>query len=62
VKISIDDLLTVLETMKNEGTLEIVMCERSGYPALYDFDNQDSYIMFQGVDSEGNVNDEETQH
>jgi hypothetical protein len=58
IKIAIEDLLVVLQSMREEGTTEIVFCEKNGYPALYDFDNADSYIMFQGVDGEGNVNDE----
>jgi hypothetical protein len=64
VKISLDDLLVVLESMKETGgTQEITFFEYNGMPAICDSNDPDNIITFQSVNEAGEVNeDDETVH
>lgn len=64
VKISLDDLLVVLEAMKSTGdTTDIIFFEFNGMPAICDADDPDNIISFQSVSATGEVNEEdETVH
>lgn len=61
IKISIDDLLAVLEAMKENDTTEIIFFEHSGYPAIMDAEDNGQVISFQGVDENGELTDEDEQ-
>jgi hypothetical protein len=64
VKISLDDLLVVLEAMKDSaGTKDIMFFEFNGMPAICDAEDPDNIITFQAVSETGEVDtDEETIH
>ncbi len=63
VKISIQDLMVVLEQMVENGTTDIVFFEYNGYPAISDADDMDRVITFQSVNEKGELNeDDETTH
>jgi hypothetical protein len=60
IKIPIDELITVLEAMKESGgTTQIIIFEQNGIPAICDADEQENYILFQteGEDP-GETNDD----
>lgn len=60
VKISLDDLLVVLEAMKETaGTKDILFFEFNGMPALCDAEDPDNIITFQSVSETGEVNEED---
>lgn len=64
VKISLDDLLVVLEAMKEtNNTKDIMFFEFNNMPAICDADEPDNVITFQSVTEDGEVNeDDETVH
>ncbi len=59
IKISIQDLLTVLDAMVENGTQDIIFFEYNDYPAVADADDPDSVITFQSVNEHGEVNGED---
>ena len=59
IKISIDDILAVLEAMKENGTVDIIMFELDGLPALTDADDPDSAITFRTVSESGEVDEKD---
>lgn len=59
VKISIEDLLTVLDAMAHEGTTEILFFEHGGYPAIADANDPTNAISFQSVSEDGTVNEDD---
>jgi hypothetical protein len=59
IKISIDDLLTVLDAMKENGTNEIIFFEHNNMPAICDSEDPDSIISFASVNEDGSVNEED---
>lgn len=59
IKIDIDDLITVLEAMKESaGTESVVIIEHEGLPALADANDMDNIIMFQAVGDEQNTDED----
>jgi hypothetical protein len=61
VSIPIDDLITVLEAMRESGsTTHVVFTEYEGWPALCDRDEPENIIMFKGEEEEGS--DEGSMH
>lgn len=64
IKISIDDLLVVLEAMKEtNNTTEVIIFEYEGYPAITDANDTENVITFRSVNEKGEVDtDEETIH
>ncbi len=61
IKISLDDLVTVLDAMKENGTNEIFFFVYNDYPAICDADDPDSVITFQSVNDKGEVNEDDEQ-
>lgn len=60
VKISLDDLLVVLEAMKETNdTKDIIFFEFNGLPAICDAADQDNVITFQTVSEEGVVDEDD---
>lgn len=60
VKISLDDLLVVLEAMRDSaGTQDVIFFEYKGMPALCDADDQDNIVTFAAVDENGDLTNEE---
>ncbi len=59
VKIPLEDLLAVLESMKQDGTQEIVFFEFNSLPAIADADEPDNVITFQTVSEKGEVSEED---
>ncbi len=57
IKISIDDLLVVLDQMKDGGTQEIYFFVYNDYPAICDANDPESVISFQSVSEDGTVNE-----
>lgn len=64
VKISLDDLLVVLEAMRETaGTQDILFFEFNGMPAICDAEDPDNIVTFQSVSETGEVDtDEEIVH
>lgn len=59
IKISLDDLLVVLEAMKDSGgTKEILFFEYQGYPAICDANDPESVITFAAVNELGEVDED----
>lgn len=58
IKVAIDDLLVVLEAMKENGTTDIMIFEYNGSPAICDSSEPDNIISFQTVSENGDVEDE----
>lgn len=52
VKISLDDILIVLDAMKSNGTQEVVFFEHEGLPAICDADEPDNIVSFQAFDED----------
>lgn len=59
VKISIEDLMAVLEAMSENGTKEIIFFEYNNMPAVCDADEPDNVISFQSVSEDGTVNEDD---
>lgn len=59
IKISLDDLLVVLDAMKENGTRDIYFFSYNDYPAICDSDDPESVITFQSVNETGEVNEDE---
>lgn len=59
IKIPLEDLLAVLEALREGGTKDIVFFTHNDLPAIADFDDMDQVITFQSVDAEGKVDDED---
>lgn len=49
IKINIDDLIQVLEILRDNGTKNVMFFEHNDLPAMADADDPESIIMFQGV-------------
>lgn len=62
VKINLEDLLVVLEAMKENGTSEIIFFEHGALPAICDADEQDNVITFQTFDPEAETKDGDAIH
>lgn len=58
IKIPLDDLLTVLSAMKENGTVDIVFFTHNDLPAIADYDEMDNVITFQSVSADGKVDDD----
>jgi hypothetical protein len=52
IKVNLDDILMVLDAMKENGTQEVVFFESEGMPAIADADEPENIIRFQPFDSE----------
>lgn len=51
IKLNIDDLISVLEALKESGgTKEVIFFEYKDLPALADADEPENIIMFQAVE------------
>jgi hypothetical protein len=50
VKISLSDLLIVLQAMQDDGTEDVIVFEHNGMAALCDADETENIITFQAVD------------
>ncbi len=61
VKISIQDLLVVLDAMVENNTTDIIFFSYNDYPAIADADDPDSVITFQSVSEDGTVNEDDEQ-
>lgn len=61
VTISIEDLMVVLEALKENGSTEIMLFEYNGAPAMSDASEPDNIISFQTESANGEVEDE-TRH
>ncbi len=61
VKISIHDLLSVLQTMEENGTTDIIFFTYNDYPAIADNDDPDSVITFQSVNDKGELESDDEQ-
>lgn len=60
IKVSLDDLLVVLESMRDTaGTTEIIFFEYNGKPAICDADDRDNVISF-ATESDNEENEEIT--
>ena len=60
VKISLDDLMVVLEAMRETaGTTDIMFFEFNGMPAICDVQDPDNIVTFQSVSETGEVNEED---
>lgn len=60
MKISLDDLLVVLQAMKDTNdTRDIMFFEFNGMPAICDADDPDNIITFQSVSEDGEVNEDD---
>lgn len=62
VKIDLNDLMVVLEAMKENGTTEIVFFEHGNLPAISDAADMDSVITFQTFDPEQEDKDGNIKH
>lgn len=58
VRISLDDVLVVLEAMQANGTKDIIVFDHEGVPALADADEPDNMITFQAFDSDDEFNED----
>lgn len=56
--ISIDDLLVVLDAMKDNGTTDIIFFEFNSLPAICDKNEPDNIITFQSVNETGEVDED----
>ena len=56
VNMHIDDLLEILEAMKDTGTEGVVVCEYEGWPALIDMNNPEAVFVLK-MDEETETND-----
>lgn len=61
IKLDIQDLLVVLESMIDGGTTEIVFFEHNSFPAIADAENPDNIIAFAPVEDEEEEKDEDDQ-
>lgn len=50
VKINLDDILIVLDAMKENGTEDVIFFEHGGLPAIADADEPDNIVTFQTFD------------
>lgn len=62
IKISLQDLLVVLQAMAENGTEEIIFFEKNGVPALSDAEEPDNIITFQTFDPEQETKDGDSIH
>jgi len=62
VKISLQDLLVVLQAMDENGTEDIIFFEKNGVPALCDAEEPDNIITFQTFDPEQETKDGDQIH
>lgn len=62
IKVSLEDILIVLEAMQNNGTVDVIFFEHGGLPALCDADEQDNIITFQTFDPEEETKDGDAIH
>lgn len=61
IKINIDDLIQVLEVLRdNGGTKDVIFFEYNNLPAMADAAEPENIIMFQSV--EGTAEDEDVIH
>lgn len=62
IRIPLDDLITVLEALRDSGgATEVIIFEYEGIPALVDADDPDNVITFQAIGEDGE-NDEDKLH
>lgn len=47
IKLDIDDLITVLDAMKENGTTSVIFFEYEDAPAMADADEPENIILFQ---------------
>lgn len=52
IKVNLDDILIVLEAMKENGTQDVVFFEHEGMPAIADADEPENIVRFQTFDPE----------
>lgn len=62
VKISLQDLLAVLQAMDENGTTDIIVFDHNGIPAICDADEQDNIITFQTYDDSVETKDGDSIH
>lgn len=62
VKISLQDLLVVLQAMEENGTTDIIVFDHNGLPAIADADEQDNIITFQTFDDTKETKDGDPIH
>lgn len=60
IKVNVDDLITVLEALKENGTSSVILFEYEGTPAMADADEPENIILFQS--SEQDEADEDVVH
>lgn len=52
IKVNLEDILVVLEAMRENGTEDVVFFESDGMPAIADADEPENVIRFQTFDPE----------
>lgn len=62
IKLDIDDLLIVLEAMRENGTKNIILFEHEDFPAIADYDEPDNIIAFQTYDDDVETKDGDNIH
>lgn len=59
IKINVEDLISVLEVLQQNGTKDVVFFEHNDLPAMTDADEPENIIMFQAV---AGMDEEEVVH
>ena len=62
IKVALDDILIVLDAMKDHGTQDVIFFEHGGMPALCDADEPDNIITFQTFDPEDEPDEDDSIH
>ncbi len=61
IKVNVDDLIVVLEALKDGGTSSVILFEFEGTPAMADADEPENIILFQASEDQG-MDDEDVVH